>query len=101
MLNLGDWLKDPLVQKALLIALAGAGGFVLRWLLPPFRKVVDGDVSRLEKEYQEALRNEEAAKKTADPNDDVAAHNVAVAAKKTLIAKQRLRDALGGIPDGE
>jgi ribosomal protein RSM22 (predicted rRNA methylase) len=98
-----DLLANPDVQKLLGLG-AGCGtalGFALKWLLPSFKKVIAGDVSRAEKELQAALRAEAEAKKTASKDDDVAAHNAAVAAKKVLVAKQRLLEAVSAVPAGE
>ncbi len=91
-----DLLKDPLVQKLIIGGCGTALGFALKWLLPSYKRVVDGDVSRLEKDYQAALRAEEKAHATPSKDDDPGAEAKAAAAKRVLEAKQRLKEALDG-----
>jgi hypothetical protein len=102
-MNLVELLSNHDVQK-LLAAVGGCSGilgFGLKWLLPSFRKVVAGDVSRAEKELQAALRDEEKALATPNKDDDIRTHNASVAAKKVLVAKQRLLEAVSAVPAGE
>jgi hypothetical protein len=86
-------------QVALISAIAAVvGGFILRWVLPPSRGVIAGEVSRAEQDYQRALAELEKAKRTPSTDDDEKARRVAELARQALLQKQRLRDALDAFP---
>ncbi len=95
-----DLLKNPDILK-LLAAAGGCGGILgllTRYLVKPYGKVVDGDVSRLERDYQRKLAAAKVAHDNADPSDDKAADEAAELALDAKHAKERLRDFLSGLP---
>lgn len=83
---------------AVFTVVGGVVGFLIKWALPPSRKVASGEVSRAERDVQDAWRELERAKTTPGLDDDEKAQAILDARREALLARERMKDILDGLP---